>query len=475
MIMKKNNLKTGSSMAAFSVLLFVCTTSCDDFLRIDAPKSQLVTASVFANDAFADGTAAGIYFELFTNTSFADGGNRSITSLLGVATDELVYMGNVAGPQTFSANGVIPTTQANADMWVSVYKMIYRANDLIEGLEASAGVSAMKADQLRGEALFLRAFGHFCLVNLYGPVPLALTADYRVTGSLPREAEDVIYNQVEKDLLDAKQLLPRDYTFTAGERVRPVSWAAAALLARVYLYRQRWQEAADMAGEVIQQGALYSLAEPVNVFLKNNPEAIWQLLTFHPGVDTYNGFYAIPLATSAVPPAYVLSPGLLAAFEDNDQRRVHWVARFTPRNSSTMYNHPFKFKVKQVASGVEHKEYSVILRLAELYLIRAEARAMLGDLSGAKQDVDLIRARHGGLPPVVATGKEGLLKAIEQERFVEFFHEWGHRWFDLKRWGTADAVLGPLKPDWQPWHKLLPIPQSELNANPFLTQNPGYE
>jgi len=123
------------------------------------------------------------------------------------------------------------------------------------------------------------------------------------------------------------------------------------------------------------------------------------------------------------------------------------------------------------------KENSTVLRLAEQYLIRAEARAQQNKLDLAIADVDVIRAR-AGLPLIANTNpsisKTALLDAIMQERRVELFTEWGHRWFDLKRTGKALAVLSAIKPGFTSDDLLYPIPESELNKNPFLEQNPGY-
>ncbi|HEU4473178.1 MAG TPA: RagB/SusD family nutrient uptake outer membrane protein, partial [Flavisolibacter sp.] len=120
-------------------------------------------------------------------------------------------------------------------------------------------------------------------------------------------------------------------------------------------------------------------------------------------------------------------------------------------------------------------EYLIVFRLAEQYLIRAEARMHKGDIQGSISDLNIIRSR-AGLPslPVTLTPVQ-LATAIEQERRVELFCEWGHRWQDLKRTGRAGAVLSTAKaPNWQSTDELYPIPAVEMQNNPFLTQNPGY-
>jgi len=98
----------------------------------------------------------------------------------------------------------------------------------------------------------------------------------------------------------------------------------------------------------------------------------------------------------------------------------------------------------------------------------------IGDAtSGGLGDVNIIRQR-AGLSPLVLTDKSTLLLAIEKERQTELFSEWGHRWFDLKRTGRADAVLGAEKSNWKSTDALYPIPAVEISKNPKLTQNPGY-
>ena len=116
----------------------------------------------------------------------------------------------------------------------------------------------------------------------------------------------------------------------------------------------------------------------------------------------------------------------------------------------------------------------MVLRLAEQYLIRAEARAQQNNISGSQSDLNLIRNR-AGLVNTAANDKTALLTAIEHERQVELFTEWGHRWLDLKRTNRADAVLGPIKaPNWQPTDMLYPIPQTQIANDPNVHQNPGY-
>ena len=144
----------------------------------------------------------------------------------------------------------------------------------------------------------------------------------------------------------------------------------------------------------------------------------------------------------------------------------------TITNASGTWYRPYKYK--QTAATESSQEYTIILRLEEQYLIRAEARTFNGDNAGAQQDLNITRNR-AGLPNTTATTQDELKAAILQERRLEFFTEQSHRWFDLKRTGNAASVLSPIKPGWQNRDILFPLPEAELLLNEnLLPQNAGY-
>ena len=115
-----------------------------------------------------------------------------------------------------------------------------------------------------------------------------------------------------------------------------------------------------------------------------------------------------------------------------------------------------------------------MLRLSEMFLIRAEARANQNKISEGVADINVVRQRAGLTALSTTMTQAALLSALEHERWVELFTEWADRWFNLKRLGKADAVLSLIKPKWQSFQKLYPVPQQELQANPNLVDNPGY-
>ena len=134
----------------------------------------------------------------------------------------------------------------------------------------------------------------------------------------------------------------------------------------------------------------------------------------------------------------------------------------------------FANKYKSIFNVTESLEHSIIFRLEEQYLIRAEAKAHLGIIEESQTDLNTIRNR-AGLANTTASTKETLLTAILNERFVEFFTEQGQRWFDLKRTEEAKNEIATIKSNWNDTDLLLPIPETEIEVNPNLKpQNPGY-
>lgn len=446
--------------------------SCKKFVQQDPPVTQLVGSEVFKDDLTATAALSYIYTQCAAG-GFAGGGGSSVTVLCGLSADELNLYSTTDNLVQFFNNSVFPTnTTAYSSLWSDPYSIIYKCNILIEGLEQSTGVSQAVKDQLIGEALFMRAFSHFYLAGMHGNVPYVTTSDYRVNTAIAQTPYYQVLNAIIEDLKSAKALLANDYNFIGKERVRPNKWAASALLARAYLYNEDWSNAEIQSTEVLNQTAQYSLTTLNKVFLKNSMEAIWQIKPLADiNANTLEGSQFILVGK---PTNYALSQDLVDGFEADDQRKSAWVGTFG--NSSGTWNFPYKYKIRSGSTPLD--EYSMVLRLAEQYLIRAEARARLGKLDEAITDIDAIRSR-AGLKKIAEVNpgisKESLLLAIEQERRIELFSEWGHRWFDLKRTGRAGAVLSSKKTSWVSTAVLFPIPASELKINKSLNQNNGYQ
>lgn len=461
-------MKKSSFLFSFLCGLLFLITGCQKLVRVEPPVDQLTTAAVFSSDEAATAAVRGIYSEIMKINNYI--GNGAMTLYPGLSADEITRTTTNPAEEAFQQNAVpVNSFALQNNLWQKGYFHIYQANAVIENLARSTGLTESLRRQLLGEARFLRAFFYFYLVNLFGPVPLVTTTDYGANAVVARADTTAVYGQILFDLREAQGLLTPAYP--AADRTRVNRFAATALLARVLLYLRDWPGAEAAATEVITSG-VYRLSPVAGAFLPASTETILQFLPAQTQIfNSSEGFTFIP-SSAAVRPNYVLTPSLLAGFEAGDARKGGWVKTVTV--SGTTYNYPFKYKVRSTPSGTAKAENNVVLRLAELYLIRAEARAQQGDVPGAQADLNVVRTR-AGLGPTPALDRASLLLAIEGERRVEYFAEWGHRWLDLKRTGRADAVLAPLKgANWQPTDVRYPVPLSELQLNPSLTQNPGY-
>lgn len=453
--------------------------SCEDFVDIEVPNHKIVTETVFAEDETAIAAMNGIYNELF-KSDFSNGGMSSVTVLAGMSSDlfETTSATDTRyGP--FQQNQISPRESpdatANYSIWSSAYNIIYMANGVLEGIENSEVISEEVGKTLKGQALFIRAFTHLYLTNLYGEVPLALTTDYRKNAEVSRSSTIEVFEQVSSDLDLAIALLKDVKDYQSGERTRVNIFAVLALRARVYLLQKNWIKAEELSTKVIAQTWLYEILEDLDkVFLMNSKEAIWQISPLG-GIGggqfftyTQDGFIFRGNNSSAIK---LSEDNFLASMQVEDKRLSQWVGF----NETQEFYYPQKYKDGNSWQNIT--EYSMVLRFAEQYLIRAEARAMQGKLSNAIADVDKIR-RRAGLNLIADTNpginKEELLDVIIKERKLELFSEWGHRWFDLKRTGRASAVLSPIKPQWQDTDVLYPVPEEERSKNPNLNQNEGY-
>ena len=448
------------------VLIGFFFVGCEDFLEPQTPLDQIEQEYVFSSETTATAAVTALYGKL-RDEGFLCGTLSGNGFIFGLYADELDYHSYPGFPtEPFFLHQVLPSNTALSEVWNVPYSVIYSANAILEGLEASTSLSEELKQQLRGEALFVRGICHFHLVNSFGDIPYIKTTDYSVNTSVKRMAAAQVYDNILADLLEAKSLLGDEYM--ESERVRPNSLVVSALLGRVYLYHGDWANA-ELESSRVLNSSLFTLDTDINnVFLKDSPSTIWQFKPLNEGDNTLDG--SIHILTSGPPTIAALNADLVGDMEDGDLRRTNWVGEVSDGTQTWYF--PFKYK-EQFNTGTS-LEYSKVFRLAEQYLIRAEARAMTGNISGAQQDLNRVRNR-AGLESTTASTSEQLRDAIISERRFELFTEFGHRWFDLRRTGTAEEVLAPIKSGWRNTDLLLPIPESELLANPNLNpQNPGY-
>jgi len=467
----------------FAVFAF---ESCTKLVEVDVPTDRIVDRNVYTNDETAIAVLNGIYINMSQPGTFT--GTRSISLFAGLSADELALYDGIGGVHlNYYQNELSVTDGTGSEHWTPLYSYVFKCNAAIEGLQSATSLNPAVRQQLLGEAKFLRAFQYFYLVTMFGDVPIVLSTDYSVNERLARSPKEVVFKQIIADLEEAKSLLSTNYLdrslqpYTGEtERVRPTRWAAAALLARAYLYKGDYANAETQADLVINNAAMYDLTPINDVFLKNSLEAIWQLQPVTFGHNTEDGFvFVLPDSGPGIDEnkGFYISNELLNNFEMGDQRKEtgNWINNVTV--DGITYYYPYKYKISELDAPVS--EYLMVLRLGELYLIRAEARAQLNNISGAQGDLNRIRTR-AGLPNINAIDKVSLLSAILHERQVELFTEWGHRWLDLKRTGNVDKVMSivtPLKANgniWRSFQQWYPLPFSDIQKGPNLVQNAGY-
>lgn len=467
-------------------LVIMGLDSCKKYLDIPLPVDQIAGNGAYVSDASAGAASTGNLANAFTMQQF--NGPESIPFRTAGYVDDLrnLFTTNPQN-QAFYLNDLAGT---NVGQWSILYNQIWRINTTLEGLNSTTA-SIEHKNQWLGETYFLRAWMFFHLTNLYGDLPLAITSDLQTNNNLSRSPKADVYKQIIADLLKAQSLLPDGYSDGYGiattARVRPNKNAATALLARAYLYNEDWADAETQATTVINATAMYHLEALDSVFLVGSNESVWELALMNiPGaaINTiydfaqYNGNTPATMAPGYTPfkygISYVASDELLSAFETGDNRATHWLRPVTdPTTPGATF-----YLINKYRSATPGPENSVQLRFAEQYLIRAEARAHLGNnLAGAQADLDVVRNR-AGLGNTTASGA-ALLAAIMQERRVEYFTEGGQRFFDLKRSGTIDNVMTPVTQKrggtWASTKALWPLPSNDLIQDLNLHQNPGYQ
>lgn len=489
--MKNKNIITsiftlGCATSLFLIILL--GTGCKKFLQIPLPLDKISGSSAYTNDNSGAAALNNILGDLAASNLFE--GSTSIGTLSGLYTDE-TKLYSISNDLTVFYKDAIPINAANKP-WVFCYNEIYNCSLTIEGIKNTTSLLPNK-NQWIGEALFIRAFLYFNLVNLYGDVPLAITSDYRVNSTLSRSPKSEVYKQIVSDLEEAKLLLSDQYRNASSavttDRIRPNRAAVTALLARVYLFMQDWPKAEEQASILIDNKTDFLLPPLSQVFLSSSKETIWSLVleptSAEPYVDditTYghNVPAVMPLGkTLRDYAAAAMSNSLYNAFETGDQRLVNWGSTAVTTAVSPAQPEVYHL-ISKYKSAINRAEDIIVFRLAEQYLIRAEARAKQNKFTGtgsAKDDLDAVRTR-AGLSGTTASSAADMFAAIAKERRSELFSEMGHRFFDLKRTGAIDGVMAieaPLKAGtWSSQRQIWPIPTADIFANPNLTQAPGY-
>ena len=476
------------------LLSLISLAGCRKYLEAPLPVYEVTTADAFTSDNSSSAALNSIYAACYSESLFS--GPSSVGYLTGIYSDELTEYSSQLSPLALYEDDVSSSIGGVTGLWPDFYGQLYTINTAIENLPAQSTLAVPHKNQWLGEAYFLRGLMYFYITNLYGTAPLVLGTNYTTNNTLARSPQSDVYAQIVSDLQQADTLLSDSYYNASGatttDRGRPNRMAAAALLAKTYLYTGDWKDAETQADSVIADAADYQLTNPLQTFLIGSQEVIW-------GIEPGENSYYLPYVEGDVPAYYVpsgnvpsnatvavtLSDSLVGAFEPGDLRMADWVGVDSVASGGSGPGSAYYYAYKYKANGsyTSAQEYITMFRLAEIYLIRAEARAQQGNYTGAgsaASDLNTVRAR-ATLPPTTAATQADMLAAIAHERRVELFCENGNRFFDLRRTGALTPLMETLAPlkggTWnssglQQWW---PIPLTDVQNDPKMTQTPGYE
>lgn len=447
------------------ITILITNVSCDDFLEVDDPKGQIPSTTIFNNELTAQAALLSIYSDL-RNYSSMSGSFSGNAFVYGIYSDELDYNAlSNQGNYAIYLHQTVPSNTAIKDVWTKDYKLIYACNALIEGLDNSQTISIQKRNLWKGEALFIRSLLHYNLAQSFGNVPYVTSTDYTINSNIIKLPYNEVIHNVIADLNSAKHMIGNE---NISSKSRGNKYIISTVLARIYLQIQEWQNAFSESEEVIISGYYTLENDLTKEFLANSTSTIFHLPSSNSNTNSVEG--SIYIYEVGPPNNAALNEDFVQSFNDQDLRRLNWVRGVFSQNK--FWYMPYKYKEKNQTTPA--KEHSIVFRLAEIYLIKAEAAWRLNNSQTAIDALNKVRTR-AGLNTMTIDNYNNFFEVLKYERKHELFLENGNRWFDLKRWGEANRVLSPIKPGWNIRNLLFPIPDSEILINPnLLPQNEGY-
>lgn len=472
------NLKLGISTLLMLLLLAGCKK---EFLE-KSPPDALTEVGFYNSAERAQLGVNAIYVSLQSAWSI------NLYRINDVPSGEVLLSNTV--PLEYNNFTYFPALNQIHDTWRGLYEGVYRSNLAIANIPGINMAEALKS-QYVGEAKFLRALFYFDLVNIFGAVPLVTQPLPDTDASLiARTPVADVYKVIIADLLAAEAGLPVSHSGANLGRV--TKGAAQALLGKVYLYNKDYANAEKYFLLVINSGKyglMDNFQEVWHRSFENNKESIFEVQFADIGGSGSNGRNGSYLpAVNGATGSGLATKRAFDAFDPTDPRRAMSIFRpgdsFAPNVSTALAT----FSAVWSATGYAVKKgmwpimyvnsnginYPII-RYADVLLMYAEAANELNKLTEARAAVNQVRARPSvNMPAITAanTGtKAAMFNAINKERQVELMFEF-IRFNDLRRWGLALQELGPI--GYQAKHALFPIPQLELDINPKLTQNQGW-
>lgn len=437
-----------------SIGLLTSTVSCNKFLDVQPLESISDTQTIFDKTS-AETALRGVYSAL-SNGSYYGTTFQSIGYLTG---DNIQWTGSQSQVQEFINKKVNADNSTIGGAWTAIYRTINRANNVIAKVPTVTDpllTDALK-NQLVGEAYFIRALAYFDLARTWGGVPLITkpTSNPTENRGVSRSSQAETYALVLKDLETAEPLLP-----ATTDRYRATRKTVWALRSRLHLYLKEWEKAEEYASKLITD-TNYRLVKPYNAFFANDvrgtQESVFEIFYSANETNTHRGQWQPQ--TNGGTRQWAPNDAIVALL--NDPKVGGGRSTLIAKDNQNRWYGNLYYRTPAT-------DPTFVFRIAEIYLIRAEARANLDKLTDGLDDLNAIRDR-AGIAVATATTKDALLLAIENERRVEFALE-PHRWFDVVRTGRATQVFNVTDVN----RLLLPLPITELLIDKALVQNPGY-
>ncbi|HOY14184.1 MAG TPA: RagB/SusD family nutrient uptake outer membrane protein [Saprospiraceae bacterium] len=469
------------SLLCSSLFVMACT----DILDKD-PIAIFDAGSYFQTEEDATQAINAAYRSL----PFSNKNDNFYWAFSAITSDEAITAGDGsrAGLTELDALNYTPRTEEFNAFWKLQYNGITQCNVVLDNID-NIDIQAAKKDRIKGEALFLRAYYYFLLTQVFGDVPFMTSVLSPDELKIPKTSKTAIYEKIVADCETAASFLP--VTYPATETGRVSKGAALGLAAKIALYQKNYQEVVRLVTAIKGLNVYALVADYEDNFRKNtqnNSESVWEIQ--HNNLESDLGNFLNQWLASRKIIGYgfgEITQEYVNLFETGDPRLKFTVAMnndpyfgvvFKNSFASTKYG-PRKYlqadaEVTQKGDGDINYTF---IRYAEVLLWEAEALNELGSTAAAAIPLDMVRARARAqssiptvLPAITTTDQATMRNAIRNERAVELGYE-GHRFFDLVRWGIAaevleDFIVGK--------HEVFPIPQTEIDLNPQLLQNPGY-
>ncbi|WP_441000020.1 RagB/SusD family nutrient uptake outer membrane protein [Fodinibius sp. SL11] len=457
------------------LIAFITASGCD--VLNQEPQTAISEENAIRDLKSANAALNGLYSQLQSSDYY--GSNIQIIS--DVTSDVSESVGTWDFYREMDTYVTSPGNLENRNLWSQAYSTINHANNIIAEVENLDNITQENKDQILGEAYFIRSLAFFDLTRTFGGapgeagtmgIPLPTEPSRQIDeNSFPERASiEASYNQVQSDLQAAENRLTG---YSSPNRVSEA--AVQALFSRLYLYTQEFGLAEQYATDVIVNQNFELVENFADIFItENTAEAIFEL-SFNTTDPNDIRFWYYPSSGGGRGDIALHKDYAEMVMSRSNDERGDLIAFDT--NVGVYY--PTKYQKSGSDDNIQ------ILRLAEMYLNRAEARArkQTPDITGALTDLNEIRNR-AGLQDTAGTGvdeQQEVLQAIEKERGIEFIEE-GHRWYDLVRTGRAIDVLTNIdRTNGEPvsltnsGRMVFPIPSRDIDANENLEQNEAYQ